>query len=137
MNGASGALGTAAVQLAKHHGAKVTGVCSTANLELVKSIGADHVIDYTREDFTRSGETYDIVVDNVGNAPFSRVKGSLKNGGRLLVVVGALSDMLLAPWVSRTSGKRVTPVLARPTAEDLRFLASLAESGQFKPVIDR
>jgi len=137
INGASGAVGTAAVQLAKHHGAKVTGVCSTANLELVKSIGADHVIDYTREDFTRSGETYDIVVDNVGNAPFSRVKGSLKNGGRLLVVVGALSDMLLAPWVSRTSGKRVTPVLARPTAEDLRFLASLAESGQFKPVIDR
>lgn len=137
INGASGTVGTATVQLAKHHGAKVTGVCSTANLELVKSIGADQVIDYTREDFTRSGETYDIIVDNVGNAPFSRVKGSLKKGGRLLVVVPTLPDMLRAPWASLTRGKRVMPVLGRPTAEDLRFLASLAESGSFKPVIDR
>ena len=137
INGASGAVGTAAVQLAKHHGARVTGVCSTPNLELVKSIGAEHVIDYTREDFTRSGETYDVVVDNVGNAPFSRVKGSLKKGGRLLLVVGTLSEMLLAPLVSLGSGKRVLPVPARPRAEDLRFLASLAESGSFKPVIDR
>ena len=137
INGASGAVGTAAVQLAKHHGARVTGVCSTANLELVRSIGAEHVIDYTREDFTRSGETYDVVVDNVGNAPFSRVRGSLKKGGRLLLVVGTLSDMLLAPLVSLGSGKRVLPVPARPRAEDLRFLASLAESGSFKPVIDR
>jgi NADPH:quinone reductase-like Zn-dependent oxidoreductase len=137
INGASGAVGTAAVQLAKHHGARVTGVCSTANLELVKSIGAEQVIDYTREDFTRGGETYDVVVDNVGNAPFSRVKGSLKKGGRLLLVVGTLSEMLLAPLVSLGSGKRVLPVPARPRAEDLRFLASLAESGSFKPVIDR
>ena len=137
INGASGAVGTAAVQLLKHHGARVTGVCSTANLELVKSIGAEQVIDYTREDFTRSGETYDVVVDNVGNAPFSRVKGSLKKGGRLLLVVGTLSDMLLAPVVSLGSGKRVVVVPARAKAEDLRLLASLAESGSFKPVIDR
>jgi NADPH:quinone reductase-like Zn-dependent oxidoreductase len=137
INGASGAVGTAAVQLAKHQGARVTGVCSTPNLELVRSIGAEQVIDYTREDFTRSGETYDVVVDNVGNAPFSRVKGSLKKGGRLLLVVGTLSDMLLAPLVSLGSGKRVIPVPARPRAEDLRFLARLAESGSFKPVIDR
>ena len=137
INGASGAVGTAAVQLAKHQGARVTGVCSTPNLELVKAIGAEQVIDYTREDFTRSGKTYDVVVDNVGNAPFSRVKGSLKKGGRLLLVVGTLSDMLLAPLVSLGSGKRVIPVPARPRAEDLRFLARLAESGSFKPVIDR
>ena len=137
INGASGAVGTAAVQLAKHHGARVTGVCSTANLELVTSIGADTVIDYTREDFARRGETYDVVVDNVGNAPFSRAKGSLKEGGRLLLVVGTLSDMLMAPWVSLGSGKRVVVVPARPRADDLRYLASLAESGRFKPVIDR
>jgi NADPH:quinone reductase-like Zn-dependent oxidoreductase len=137
INGASGAVGTAAVQLAKHHGARVTGVCSTANLELVQSIGADQVIDYTRQDFARSGETYDVIVDSVGNAPFSRVKGSLKKGGRLLLVVGTLSDMLLAPCVALGSGKRVVRVPARAKAEDLRFLARLAESGRFKPVIDR
>jgi NADPH:quinone reductase-like Zn-dependent oxidoreductase len=83
------------------------------------------------------GGAYDVVVDNVGNVPFSRVKGSLKKGGRLLLVVGTLSDMLLAPLVSLGSGKRVIPVPARPRAEDLRFLANLAESGSFKPVIDR
>jgi len=137
INGASGAVGTAAVQLAKHHGARVTGVCSTANLDLVKSLGADEVIDYTREDFARSGKTYDVIVDNVGNAPFSRTKGSLNKGGRLLLVVGTLSEMLTAPLVSLGSGKRVIVVPARANAGDLRFLASLAESGRFKPVIDR
>jgi NADPH:quinone reductase-like Zn-dependent oxidoreductase len=137
INGASGAVGTAALQLAKHHGARVTGVCSTGNLELVKSIGADQVIDYTRQDFARSGETYDVIVDNVGNAPFSRSRDSLKQGGRLLLVVGTLSEMLMAPWVSMGSGKRVIVVPARANAEDLRFLAGLAESGRFRPVIDR
>jgi NADPH:quinone reductase-like Zn-dependent oxidoreductase len=137
INGASGAVGTAAVQLAKHHGARVTGVCSTANLELVRSIGADEVIDYTREDFTSKGGTYDVIVDNVGNAPFSRVKGALEKGGRLLLVAGTLADMLLAPLVSLGSGKRVVVVPARARAEDLRLLAGLAESGRFKPVIDR
>jgi NADPH:quinone reductase-like Zn-dependent oxidoreductase len=137
VNGASGAVGTAAVQLAKHHGARVTGVCSTANLELVKSIGADRVIDYTRQDFARSGETYDVVVDNVGNAPFSRTRGSLKEGGRLLLVVGTLSEMLMAPLVSLGSGKKVIVVPARARGEDLRLLATLAGSGRLKPVIDR
>jgi NADPH:quinone reductase-like Zn-dependent oxidoreductase len=137
VNGASGAVGTAAVQLAKHHGARVTGVCSTPNLELVRSIGADEVIDYTKEDFARTGQTYDVIVDNVGNAPFSRTRGALKEGGRLLLVVGTLSAMLTAPLVSLGSGKRVTVVPARATAEDLRVLAGLAESGRFKPVIDR
>ncbi len=137
VNGASGGVGTAAVQLAKHFGADVTGVCSTANVELVKSLGANHVIDYTQDDFTKDGETYDIIVDTVGTAPFSRSKGSLKEGGRLLLVLGGLPDMLQMPWVTMTSSKRVIAGPAAERAEDLNFLAKLAEAGEFKPVIDR
>ncbi|MEK6802823.1 MAG: NAD(P)-dependent alcohol dehydrogenase [Nitrospirota bacterium] len=137
VNGASGAVGTAAVQLAKHFGAIVTGVCSTANVELVKSLGASHVIDYTQEDFTQNGETYDVIVDTVGTAPFSRSKTSLKEGGRLLMVLAGLPDMLQIPWVSMTSSKKVIAGPAAVRVEDLRFLAGLAEAGEFKPVIDR
>ena len=137
VNGASGAVGTAAVQLAKHFGAIVTGVCSTANVELVKSLGASHVIDYTQEDFTQNGETYDVIVDTVGTAPFSRSKASLKEGGRLLMVLAGLPDMLQIPWVSMTSSKKVIAGPAAVRVEDLRFLAGLAEAGEFKPVIDR
>jgi NADPH:quinone reductase-like Zn-dependent oxidoreductase len=137
INGASGGVGTAAVQLAKHVGAKVTGVTSTGNLELVKSIGADQVIDYTQEDFTSNGETYDIIVDTAGTAPFSRCQGSLKQGGRLLLVLAKMSDMLQAPWLSMTSGKKVIAGSPGWATEDLRFLAGVAESGRFKPVIDR
>ena len=137
VNGASGGVGTAAVQLAKHFGADVTGVCSTANVELVRSLGANHVIDYAKEDFTQNGETYDVIVDTAGTAPFSRSKGSLKKGGRLLLVLGGLPDLLRIPWVSMMSSKKI---IAGPAAErvaDLRFLAKLAEAGEFKPVIDR
>lgn len=137
VNGASGGVGTAAVQLARHFGADVTGVCSTANVELVRSLGASHVIDYTKEDFTQNGETYDVIVDTVGTAPFSRSKASLKEGGRLLMVLGGLPDMLQIPWVSMTSSKKVIAGPAAGHAEDLRFLAGLAEMGEFKPVIDR
>ena len=137
VNGASGGVGTAAVQLARHFGADVTGVCSTANVELVRSLGASHVIDYTKEDFTQNGETYDVIVDTVGTAPFSRSKASLKEGGRLLLVLGGLPDMLQIPWVSLTSSKKVIAGPATGRAEDLRFLAELAEAGEFKPVIDR
>jgi NADPH:quinone reductase-like Zn-dependent oxidoreductase len=137
VNGASGGVGTAAVQLARHFGADVTGVCSTANGELVRSLGASHVIDYTKEDFTQNGETYDVIVDTVGTAPFSRSKASLKEGGRLLMVLGGLPDMLQIPWVSMTSSKKVIAGPAAGRAEDLRFLAGLAEAGEFKPVIDR
>ena len=137
VNGASGACGTAAVQLAKHFGARVTGVCSTANLELVRSLGADRVIDYTREDFTRGGDRYDIIVDTAGTAPYARSKGSLKKGGRLLLVLGSLADILRAPWVSMTSDKKIIAGASGGGAEDLRFLASLAEAGRYRPVIDR
>ena len=137
VNGASGGVGTAAVQLAKHFGADVTGVCSAANVELVRSLGASHVIDYTKEDFTQNGEAYDIIVDTVGTAPFSRIKGSIKEGGRLLMVLGGLPDMLQIPWVSMTSSKKIIAGPAVGRADDLRFLAKLAEAGEFKTVIDR
>lgn len=137
VNGASGSVGTAAVQLARHFGATVTGVCSTANQELVRSLGADHVIDYTRQDFSKNGETYDVIVDTVGTAPFSRSKSSLKEGGRLLLVMGAMSDLLLIPWIAMTSSKRVVGGPSAVSADDLRFLAGLAEAGAFRPVIDR
>jgi NADPH:quinone reductase-like Zn-dependent oxidoreductase len=137
VNGASGGVGTAAVQLAKHFGAVVIGVCSTANVELVRSLGATQVIDYTKENFTRNGETYDVIVDTAGTAPFSRSKDSLKEGGRLLLVLGGLPDMLQIPWVSMTSSKKIIAGPAAVRAEDLRFLAKLAEAGEFRPVIDR
>jgi len=137
VNGASGGVGTAAVQLAKHFGADVTGVCSTTNVELVKSLGASHVIDYTKEDFTENGEGYDIIVDTVGTAPFSRSKRSLKERGRLLLVLGGLPDILWMPWVSMTSSKKIIAGPATARVEDLRFLAELAEGGEFRPVIDR
>lgn len=137
VNGASGGVGTAAIQLAKHFGAEVTGVCSTANLELVRSLGVDRAIDYTKEDFTKNGETYDIIMDTVGNAPFSRSKNSLKEKGRLLLVLAGLPEMLQSPWVSVTSNKKVIAGPVDERVEDLRFLASLAEAGEFKPVIDR
>lgn len=137
VNGASGGVGTAAVQLAKHFGADVTGVCSTANVELVRSLGARQVIDYTKEDFTQNGETYDVIIDTTGTAPFSRSKASLKKRGRLLMVLAGLPDMLRIPWGVMSSTKKIIagPVTVR--AEDLRFLAGLAEAGGFKPVIDR
>lgn len=137
INGASGGVGTAAVQLAKHFGADVTGVCSAANAELVRSLGATYVVDYTKEDFTRNGETYDVIVDTAGTAPFPRSKDSLKEGGRLLQVLAGLPDIFRIPWVSMTSSKKVIGGPATGRAEDLRFLANLAKTGEFKPVIDR
>lgn len=137
INGASGGVGTAVVQLASYFGADVTGVCSTANQDLVASLGANHVFDYTKEDFTKNGKTYDVIVDTVGNAPFSRAKDSLTYNGRLLMVVAGLPDMLGIPWASITTSKKI---IAGPVAlrlEDLHFLAELAETGQFKPVMDR
>ncbi|MEX2574051.1 MAG: NAD(P)-dependent alcohol dehydrogenase [Balneolaceae bacterium] len=137
INGSSGGVGTAAVQLARHFEADITGVCSTSNVELVRSLGADRVIDYTKEDFTENGETYDIIMDTVGTAPFSRSKDSLKENGRLLMVLGGLPDMLQIPWVLMSSRKKIIAGPAAVRTEDLRFLADLAETGEFKPVTDR
>jgi NADPH:quinone reductase-like Zn-dependent oxidoreductase len=137
INGASGGVGTAAVQLAKHFGAEVTGVCSAANAELVRALGASHVIDYTKQDFTQNGVTYDVIMDTVGTAPFSRCKLSLKPGGRLLMVLGDLPQMLQIPWVSLTTNQKIIAGPASASAADLRFLAELAAAGEFKPAIDR
>ena len=137
INGASGAVGTAAVQLAKHFGANVTAVCSTPNVDLVTSLGADHVIDYTSEDFTQNGKTYDVIMDTAGTAPFKRSKVSLKPKGRLLLVLAGLPDMLPMLWVSLLSDKKIIAGPASGKADDLRFLAGLVKAGEFKPVIDR
>jgi NADPH:quinone reductase-like Zn-dependent oxidoreductase len=136
VNGASGAVGTAAVQLAEHAGAHVTGICSGANRELVASLGADRVIDYTTDDFTAGTDTYDVIVDCVGNAPFERVAHLLKLGGALLLVIADLAGVLRAPWRRRT-GKRVTADVGKPTAEGLASLVGLAEAGHYRAVRDR
>jgi NADPH:quinone reductase-like Zn-dependent oxidoreductase len=134
INGASGAVGTMAVQLAKHLGAEVTAVCSAANAELVSGLGADVVIDYTTEDFTRNGQRYDVIMDNHGNAPYARVKGSLKPGGRFLMVIGGLGQMLAASWQKATISAGASD--SSMTADGYRTLMSLAEQGVLKPVID-
>jgi 2-desacetyl-2-hydroxyethyl bacteriochlorophyllide A dehydrogenase len=136
--GASGALGTAAVQLAKSFGTEVTGVCSTANLELVKSLGADKVIDYTKEDFSKSGKTYDIIFDTTGKSPFSGCLRSLKQHGIYLRAVHInLSPILQGLWTSMTSNKKVIGGIAIERQEDLIFLKELIEAGKMKSVIDR
>ena len=134
INGASGAVGTLAVQLAKHLGAEVTAVCSAANAELVSGLGADHVIDYRTEDFTRNGRRYDVIMDNHGNAPYARVKESLEPGGRFLMVVGDLWQMLAA--VRQKAVISAGKSDASKTADNYRTLMTLAEQGVLKPVID-
>ena len=137
VNGASGTVGSAAVQLARHFGAHVTGVCSAANLELVRSIGADEVIDYTQRDFAQSKVPFDVIVDTVGTAPFARSGPALGRGGRLLLVLASLPELLKAPWHTLTSGKRVIAGPAAERPEYARLLGELAVAGRFTPVIDR
>jgi NADPH:quinone reductase-like Zn-dependent oxidoreductase len=136
--GASGSLGTSAVQLAKYFGAEVTGVCSTTNLELVKSLGADRVIDYTREDFTKNGPVYDIIFDAVGKSPFSGcVKSLTQKGIYLRAVHMSLSPVVKGFLTSLTSRKKVIGGGVTERKENLVFLKELIESGKLKPVIDR
>jgi len=140
--GASGSVGTAAIQLARYYGAKVTGVCSTANMEMVKTLGADQIIDYTREDFTKNGKTYDIIFDTVGKCAFSQCKGSLTEAGVFLNTVPTPGMMLQALWPAGSGNKKVKFVAAgiRPASEkikDLVFISELIETEKFKPVIDR
>ena len=135
--GASGSIGTFAVQLAKYFGAEVTGVCSTTNLELVKSLGADKVIDYTKEDFSKSGQTYDIIFDTVGKISFSGCVRSLKKKGIYLIGNPTLSKIVRGLWTSMTSSKKVKFGLASAKTEDLIFIKELIEAGKIKSVIDR
>jgi NADPH:quinone reductase-like Zn-dependent oxidoreductase len=131
INGASGAVGTIAVQLAKHRGAAVTAVCSSANVDMVRDLGADHVIDYTTQDFTQNGQLYDVIMDTHGNAPYTRVKDSLKPGGRFLMVVGDLVQTVASTWQRATIGGT-----GKVTGESYRTLMSLAQQGVLRPVID-
>ncbi len=137
INGASGAVGTAAVQLAKYFGAEVTGVCSTTNLELVKSLGADKVIDYAKEDFTKTGQTYDIIFDAVSKSSFSRCKSSLKQRGIYLVTVPTLAIFLQMLWTSMVGSKKVIFGGENEKTENLIFLKELIEAGKIKSAIDR
>ena len=131
-------MGTFAVQFAKYFGADVTGVCSTANLELIKSLGADKVVDYTKEDFTGSGETYDVIFDTVGMSSFSGCKRSFNHQGfYLLAVHSALSHIVRGLWSSMTSSKKVIGGVVNERTEDLVFLKELIEAGKIKSAIDR
>jgi NADPH:quinone reductase-like Zn-dependent oxidoreductase len=137
VNGASGTVGSAAVQLARHFGAEVTAVCSRANVALARALGAHRTIDYTSEDFAANGERYDVIVDTVGNAGYSRVRHSLAKRGRLLVVLGGFVDLLLAPLTGRTRAHCVVAGPAVSRVEELHRLAALAAAGAFTPLIDQ
>ncbi|MCI0635422.1 MAG: NAD(P)-dependent alcohol dehydrogenase [Actinobacteria bacterium] len=137
--GASGSIGTAAVQLARHFDAHVTAVCNTKNVELVKSLGADEVIDYLQEDFTKNGETYDVVFDAVGKHSFRRSRRSLKPGGTYISTdLGFMWHVPALALVTRLiGGKRVTLPIPRYSKEDVLFLKELIEAGEYRAVIDR
>lgn len=137
VNGASGAVGSAVVQLAAAAGARVTGVCSTRNADLVRSLGAARVIDYESEDFAAGADRYDVVVECVGNAPFRRVGRMLKPGGALLMVIADLRSMLSGSWDSRRSGMLVTHSGTAFGGEVMRALIAHAAAGDIAPVIDR
>jgi NADPH:quinone reductase-like Zn-dependent oxidoreductase len=138
VNGASGGIGPMVVQLAKFHfGANVTGVCSTPRLEYVRSLGADKVIDYTREDFTASDETYDYIFDILGKSSFSRVRRSLEPDGRWLLVSFKMKQVWQMLWTSMTGRKKVICALSTEKAEDLVFIKELIEAGKIKAIIDR
>lgn len=135
--GASGNVGSALVQLARHSGAEVTGVTSTANLELVASLGAHRVIDYTRQDYSAAGGTYDVIADAVGATSFRRCKPLLNDRGRLLAIAGGIPDWWAAFWTGIAGRQRVIAGPAGELPETVRRIAELAAAGALKPVIDR
>ncbi|MEQ1697819.1 MAG: NAD(P)-dependent alcohol dehydrogenase [Hyphomicrobiaceae bacterium] len=136
VNGASGAVGTAAVQLARHFGAHVTGVSSSANANLVLSLGANDVIDYTATDFATSGARWDVILDTVGNVSFARARNALYPNGRLLLIVAGLGELLKAPIQSMTSGLKVSGGPAPDRAHDIADLKTLCDQSAYKPVLD-
>ena len=141
VNGASGGIGTFAVQIAKSFGAEVTGVCSTRNLDMVRSIGADQVIDYTQEDFTKNGECYDLILATAGYRSLFDYKRALSPKGIYVVTGGSMAQifqpMLLGPLISMTWSKKMGNLMVRPNQEDLVFMKELLEAGKVVPVIDR
>jgi NADPH:quinone reductase-like Zn-dependent oxidoreductase len=141
INGASGGVGTFAVQIAKSFGAEVTAVCSTRNLDRARSIGADQVIDYTREDFTKNGQHYDLILAANGYHPILDYKRALSPKGNYVMTGGSMAQMfqaiLLGPWISLTGSKKMGGLTAEPSQKDLVFLKELLEAGKVKPVIDR
>jgi len=147
INGASGGVGTFAVQLAKNFGAEVTGVCSTRNVELVQSLGADHVIDYTKEDFTKGDQKYDVILDNVANHSLSECRHALTPNGTYVLIggggvneqgfLGGLGNALKAALFSKFVSQKMGMMMADPSNKDLTLLADMMQSGKIKPVIDR
>jgi NADPH:quinone reductase-like Zn-dependent oxidoreductase len=137
INGASGGIGSHAVQIARHYGAEVTGVCSTPRVEYVNSLGADKVIDYTQEDFTQSGETYDLIFDVLGKSSWSRCKGSLKPDGRYVLASFKMKQLVQMLWTSIAGDKKVICALSPQATEDLLVLKELIEAGKVKSFIDR
>lgn len=137
VNGASGAIGAAVVQLAKYYGAEVTGVCGTPRLAYVKALGADKVIDYTREDFTQNGETYDLIFDVLGRSSFLRAKNALKPNGCILYASFKMPQLLQMLWTSRFGSKKVICALSSETLDDLLQIKELIEAGVIKAVVDR
>ncbi len=135
--GASGSIGSAGVQLAKHFGATVTAVCSGASVELVRSLGADKVIDYTRDDFTRNGNAYDLIFDVVGATTFDRCRNSLKPNGVFLQNIMELTDIVRALWTSIASRKKIKGGVAINNLQRMNAIVELVRAGQLKPVIDR
>lgn len=134
--GASGAVGSAAVQLAKSLGAYVTGVCSTANIALVKSLGADAVIDYTKEDFTKNDETYDVIFDAVNTIPVFQSLNSLQPNGKMILSAAGMQEMLQGIWITLTSKRKVLTGVISHTAADIILLKELIEAGKLKALID-
>lgn len=136
VNGATGTVGSAMVQVASDAGAHVTAVCSGGNADLMRSLGASHVIDYHEQDFATEGAQYDVIVDTVGNAPYARSKRALRPRGRLLLVLAALPELLRAPWVSLTTRHRVIAGPAAERRDDLHTIVRMAAEGRFTPLID-
>lgn len=137
VNGASGGIGPAIVQLARYRGASVTGVCSTPRMDFVKSMGADKVIDYTRENFTENGETYDYIFDILGKSSFSKCKHSLNANGRLLLISFKMKQVFQMLWTSLNGNKKIICVMSTEKAEDLEFIKELIEAGKIKSIIDK
>ena len=137
IRGASGSVGSAAVQIAKHLGARVTGVCSTANIELVKSIGADGVVDYTHDDWTAAGPVYDIVQDTIGGFGYRRAKRALKSGGVFVDAGPGLASLFVGPWLRLAGKGNVVGTVAKGGRAALDFLAALVAEGRFNPVIEK